>query len=55
MTIRRHSFLAATSYFFGSLEETLGRFHIEMLGKHGVDEITVAVYGSVKIAPFPAD
>lgn len=55
VAVGRHSDRFVADYFFGPLEETLGRIHVSLLQEHGIYQVTTSVNRSVKVAPFATD
>src|SRR5215207_6846706 len=55
MSIGGHLRRLVADNFLGLSEEPLGGLHISMLGKHGVHQVTVPIYGPVKVAPLAAN
>jgi hypothetical protein len=53
MSIGRHPLRRVTNDIDGLLEKALGRFHVSLLAEHGINQVPIAVDGSIEVAPFP--
>jgi hypothetical protein len=53
MPIGRHSFWCVTHHVSSLLEKALGRLQISFLTQHRINQIAIAIDGSIELAPFP--